>query len=586
VEKFDGGEAGIDQLPFHQVWAVDFEFTAPPGERPKPICLVAREMRTGKIVRVWQDELLRMNKPPYPTDSSALFVAYFASAELGCHLALGWSMPERILDLFVEHRASTNGLAVPAGNSLLGALAANGLEGITTEAKTDMRDLILTGGPWTITERSSILDYCQTDVDALGRLLPAMMPRIDLPRALLRGRYMATVSQMEHSGVPIDLPTLDRLRGGWESIKTRLVERIDAKYGVFDGTTFKRDRFAHYLAANSIGWPRLPSGQFNLNDVTFRDRARAYPDLEPLRNLRHALSQMRLADLSVGADMRNRCLLSPFRSRTGRNQPSNAKFIFGPSAWLRSLIRPPKGHGLAYIDYTSQEIGIAAALSGDPLLIKAYNSGDPYLTFAKQVGAVPEDATKASHKPMRDRFKSVVLGVNYGMAEHSLAASIGSPVIEARQLLQLHRETYREFWRWSQAVVDTAMLRNRLETVFGWPLHIGRETSPRSLMNFPMQANGAEILRLACSMVTEAGIEVCAPVHDAILICAPLEQLDDHVTQARKIMAEAGRIVLNGFELGTDAELVRWPDRYLDGRGLVMWQTVMELLGKLEREAA
>jgi DNA polymerase-1 len=41
-----------------------------------------------------------------------------------------------------------------------------------------------------------------------------------------------------------------------------------------------------------------------------------------------------------------------------------------------------------------------------------------------------------------------------------------------------------------------------------------------------MQGNGSEMLRLACCLATEAGIRVCAPVHDAILIEAPLEELD------------------------------------------------------------
>jgi hypothetical protein len=104
-----GGGAGLDRLPFPQIWAVDFEFISRPGERPGPVCLVACELRSGELIRVWQDDLRRLHAPPYPTDSSALFVAYLASAELGCHLALGWSMPERILDLYAEQKAATNG---------------------------------------------------------------------------------------------------------------------------------------------------------------------------------------------------------------------------------------------------------------------------------------------------------------------------------------------------------------------------------------------------------------------------------------------------------------------------------------------
>ena len=86
------------------------------------------------------------------------------------------------------------------------------------------------------------------------------------------------------------------------------------------------------------------------------------------------------------------------------------------------------------------------------------------------------------------------------------------------------------------------------------------ESNPRSLANFPMQANGAEMMRLACSMATEAGIRVCAPIHDAVLIEAPVDEIDNAVRRTQAIMAEASRIVLDGFELATDAEIVRWPD--------------------------
>src|SRR5262249_16778267 len=83
-----------------------------------------------------------------------------------------------------------------------------------------------------------------------------------------------------------------------------------------------------------------------------------------------------------------------------------------------------------------------------------YLSGDPYLAFAKQAKAAPENATKQTHGPTRELFKQCVLAVQYGMEHESLAAQIGQPPIVARDLLRAHRETYRDFWRWSDAVVD------------------------------------------------------------------------------------------------------------------------------------
>jgi hypothetical protein len=93
-----------------------------------------------------------------------------------------------------------------------------------------------------------------------------------------------------------------------------------------------------------------------------------------------------------------------------------------------------------------------------------------------------------------------------------------------------------------------------------------------------MQANGAEMLRLACCLGIEGGIEICAPVHDAVLICAPIERLDCDIATMRGAMAEASRVVLDGFELRTDVNVVRWPDRYMDPRGARMWEHVIRLL--------
>jgi DNA polymerase I-like protein with 3'-5' exonuclease and polymerase domains len=292
---------------------------------------------------------------------------------------------------------------------------------------------------------------------------------------------------------------------------------------------------------------------------------------------------MRLADLAVGSDGRNRTLLSPFRARTGRNQPSNTAFIFGPAVWLRFLIKPEAGTGLAYIDWSQQEFGIAAALSGDEAMLAAYESGDPYLAFAKQAGAVPKDATKATHGAIRELFKACALAVLYGMLEESLARRIGRPVSEAKELLRLHHQTYRKFWKWSDSVVDYAMLRGSLHTVFGWTIHVGAQANPRMLRNFPMQGNGSELLRLACCLATERGVRVCAPVHDAILIEAPLDQLEAEVHRAQQAMAEASEVVLGGFRLRSEARLIRYPDRFEDPRGTAMWNTVQAIIKDISR---
>ena len=173
------------------------------------------------------------------------------------------------------------------------------------------------------------------------------------------------------------------------------------------------------------------------------------------------------------------------------------------------------------------------------------------------------------------------VGVQYGMGEQSLAASLGEPEIAGRELLRLHKQTYPRYWRWSQAAVDHAMLLRRLHTVFGWNLFVGPDANPRSLANFLCQANGAEMLRLASCLIVERGIKLLAPIHDAVLIEGPADSIEAVVAETQAAMCEAGRIILNGFELRTDADVVVYPNRYSDERGVEMWAKVNGILAEL-----
>ena len=268
---------------------------------------------------------------------------------LGCHLALGWPLPSRVLDLHAEFRCLTSGLAILKGRDLAGALAHYRVEG------GDVADL-----------------------------LAAMLPDIDLPRALLRGRYAVAVARMEALGVPLDMEMLVRLRNGWERLQGVLIEQVDSQYGVFRSGEVCPRLWNAWVNRHRIPWPRLSPGRLDLNLDTFSDMAATYPEVLPMKELRATLAQMRPTNLAVGRDGRNRCSLRPFAAKTGRNAPSTSKFIFGPAVWLRGLIRPQPGMALAYVDYEQQEFGIAAALSKDEAMMAAYRTEDPYLAFAKQ----------------------------------------------------------------------------------------------------------------------------------------------------------------------------------------------------------
>ena len=151
-----------------------------------------------------------MKTPPFETGEDVAIVSYFAPAEVQSMLALGWDIDVSVIDLFAEFRCQTNGDPNVGRKSLVSALQFYGLEQFIPEEKDSMRDLILSGGPWSEAQRSAILDYCQQDVVALGPLLDAMLrhapwSELQFNQALLRGRYMKAVGAMQHRGIPIDL---------------------------------------------------------------------------------------------------------------------------------------------------------------------------------------------------------------------------------------------------------------------------------------------------------------------------------------------------------------------------------------------
>ena len=203
------------------------------------------------------------------------------------------------------------------------------------------------------------------------------------------------------------------------------------------------------------------------------------------------------------------------------------------------------------------------------------------MAFAIQAGLAPIGATKASHKSIRDQCKAIVLGVQYGMTAAGMARGSGLSEIEAQDLIRRHQDTYRAFWSWAKNNASAALFGLPLQTCFGWKIQVGLGTDPkeRTFLNWPMQANAAEMLRLACCLATESGLKICAPIHDALLLEAPTDQIDRDIALLKSIMDEASETVLgSGKFCGIDVHLVHHPDRYMDDRGVDMWARVLRLL--------
>ena len=394
--------------------------------------MVARELRSGRLLRLWRDELLALRRPPFDGRRRGpvrgLLRLRRAGLLPGPRLADAGADPRPVRRVPGRDQRPADSRAARACSARCSGTA-------STPWPPTRRPRCATSscaaGRGRADERRAILDYCQADVDALAALLPRMLPGI-LGRqrdARDRARPSAAAGPLHGRGCPHGVgrrPDRHRHAGSASgpagaAIKARLIEEVDARYGVYEGIDLQGRPLRRLPRRRRASPGRgCPPARWRSTTTRSATRPRRGRRCSRCASCATPWASCGSRPWRSGSDGRNRCLLSAFRSRTGRNQPSNSKFIFGPATWLRSLIRPEPGMALAYVDFSSQEMGIAAALSGDPALLEAYRSGDVYLSFAKQAGLAPPDATKATPR----RGARPLQG---GGAGHALRHGAGDP---------------------------------------------------------------------------------------------------------------------------------------------------------------
>jgi DNA polymerase-1 len=124
------------------------------------------------------------------------------------------------------------------------------------------------------------------------------------------------------------------------------------------------------------------------------------------------------------------------------------------------------------------------------------------------MGIAPAGATKQTHPTLREKCKTISLGVNYGMQPFGLARRLGIGEEEAGDLIARHRQTFPKYWAWSEGLAAHARTHKLITTPFGWPMHVPRRINERTLINWPQQALGGDLLRLATMALLQEGHQV------------------------------------------------------------------------------
>ncbi len=579
----------LRRLPFVEIWVCDFEYRSRKGNPVEPHTAVFTEVRTDRQFRLHGEDLTGRKEAPIPSDASTLLVCFSSLAEMGCYAALGWTPPERVLDLYAEACLLLN--AVRKRPSLQFVCELYGLDVLDMPEKQEMRELAMRGGPYSEEEAWALLEYCARDVRATVAVLERMLSRIlgeaadpsrRMHQALLRGTYGQALAYCEHRGIPVHAARVESYRRHWPAIIQGLREKSQERWGLYtEKGSIEPMRYAAILDRNGVPLPATPKGNLSTNYKALRPFTRTSLEIADLYESLAVLSSTKQGPAFViGDDGRTRAWLDPFSTKTGRNAPKD-HFIFAESRYQRGFIKPPPGRFLDYCDYSSQEFVIGACLSGDHEMQAIAQSGrDIYLEMAERLALLPSGATagmtpsqaKAAYGRERNLAKVLTLGVGYGMSAVGLAQRLDIPFVQARDMYEQHRKVFRTFWGWSDGIVNAGLSGVTLKAPLGWQLPNHAGLSDRTLRNWPAQATGAEILRLAMARAHRSGLELIAPVHDAVLMEGPEPEMPDRSAQLRKIMATAMSDLLDGFPVKLDpAEPVVWPDRYMDPDGAQMW---------------
>jgi len=569
-----------------EIWGIDTEWGYSDGRIGQesafePVVLCAVGLHSGERHSFWRRT--RRLREFFAEHTSDLFVAHYSTAEMEYLLRRRIPVPTHWFDTYSAFRRMSNRPnSLDAGLSF--ALHQQRLPRWAPAEKKELRDRIVSlkfdfDSP---ADREQITDYCFSDCDGTLALYQRLRDPIDPQLMAVWVEYLKAVARMELRGIPVDWETYSKIDRSRHSIREELAAGVNSIHPVFVDAALSRKALIGWAKSNGIVWPvrsdpRTGKRLQSIDDDTLKSLETLRPFIAQVRQVNKTLKHLSKRSLAIDSQTsRHHFSTSLFRSVTGRNQPRG--FIFSAPKWMRFLIVPESPeHVLVYVDYVAQEIGIAAALSGDRALAETYSATDCHMEFAIRADAAPSGATKHSHPTERKAYKTVNLGVLYGQTAFGIAPQLGISQAAAQSLLDEHHRLFPDFWRWTERTVQAAFDRGHIATPCGWRSRVPYGSNPRTWQNFPIQSTGGDIMRLTVIYLDRQNVRLLAPIHDGFLLSCRKEQLPDLNAAIDYAFSTAVDQVLPGFTLRWETTVFD-QGRFEDEDGRPVWNDVNKLL--------
>src|SRR6516165_4692052 len=432
------------------------------GERPGfPHCICAIEVFPDGHEVEHRLSAPYPERPPWERGDPYVTFGFALGAEAGSMMHASWTLPAPAVDLYAEYMVLHNSEMCRGdegkkpGPSLIQACRRYGVPTMDPAHKEKMRELAYTKTNHTPGEIAALQDYCLNDDCRSGlRLFQAMRPHLDLARAPIRGAFMMQLEKMRWRGMPIDVPLYRRAERHAAAIAVKMRRELNRKLGaeIYYSGVFKHAAMFRLMQQRGIPIPVDPkTGKWSCSTRLLKPMIETYSEMKIFYEDKRMLDALTRLGLEIGTDGRHRTWANPFGTKTGRNNPST-KALWGLPHTMRSFLRtttPDMAN--AQVDVSNEEIGIAAALSGDPTLIADYLSGDPYRQFAASALGVTSPTTL-----QRQVYKACVLGRIYGMGASTLARNLGISKGQAQHILDQMRARYPVLNAWLDRILIKA----------------------------------------------------------------------------------------------------------------------------------
>jgi DNA polymerase-1 len=494
-----------------------------------------------------------------------------AAAERGCVLGVAASSDIAIVLPLDQVRALLEDPAIPKQvHDLKAALRVLGAHGVTLQGATDdvmlysylvnpthathrLPDVAARFGTQPLRETGdaqpaeaahairALAPAMRKDIDDLGER--RVYEEIDLPLA-------PVLLRMEQAGIRIDSAVLSRMADRLAADMQRVGEEI---YSLSEHRfNIQSPKQLGDVLFNKMDLPRpLKYGKGKVIS-TAQDVLEELAEHHPVP--RFVLEYRQLAKLKsnyadslpllADADGRVHTTFNQVGTATGRLSSTNPNLQNIPiktelGREIRAAFVPAPGCVLLSADYSQIELRLLAHFSADPLLMRAYQTGEDIHTLtASEVFGVPANGMD---KETRNRAKAVNFGIVYGISPFGLAAQLGIEQAEARLYIEKYFARYHGVRDYIDRMLEETRREQKVRTLFGRIRPIPdiqsrnanqRGFAERTAINSPLQGTAADLIKLAMIRIDrrlaqeKLATRMTLQVHDELVFDVPHAELD------------------------------------------------------------